>query len=68
MSLKAFHIVFITASILLALGVGGWALRQYFLEHSQGELWLGLVSVAGGCALIIYEKTMLRRLKRIDLI
>ena len=43
MSLKWFHIVFITLSMLLSLGVGVWGLFNHFVA-------LGLVSLAGSAA------------------
>ncbi len=66
MSLKAFHIVFIAASIVLALGVGYWSLQQYAQQHEAGWLWMGLGFMAAGLGLVFYGKAMLRKLRRID--
>ncbi len=68
MSLKAFHIVFVAASIVLALGIGITAFKDYAQSHETGQLWMGLVSTAAGLALIFYGKAMLHKLRRIDLI
>lgn len=69
MSLKAFHIVFIGSSFLLALFLGGWCLYEFF-AHSRrlGDLLLGLLSVAGAVGLIVYGRYFLNKLKNIDLL
>jgi len=36
MSLKAFHVIFITASSALAFGFGVWALKNYFSPEGVG--------------------------------
>ena len=61
MSLKAFHLVFVAASILLGLGVGGWGIHQYRTEGDVSLLVLGLVFLAMGIVLIIYGKRMLKK-------
>ncbi len=68
MSLKAFHIVFIGASTLLAFGVSAWCFRQYFEDHKAGDLILAQICLVSGIALVIYGKKMLRKLKGFDLI
>jgi hypothetical protein len=68
MSLKAFHIVFITASTLLAFGFSAWSLVNY----SDGGEWLqlvyGLGSAAAGVGLIVYGRYVLKKLKDISLL
>jgi hypothetical protein len=65
MSLKAFHLVFITASCALAFGCGVWALKDYFSPDGvTSDLVFGLVSFAIGVALIIYERYFLKKLKK----
>ena len=62
MSLKAFHLVFITAAIVLAFGFGAWLLKGYF--SPEGRVWnlvFGLVSVALGAGLIVYERDFLKK-------
>ena len=66
MSLKAFHIVFVTASILLAFGFGAWSLLNYKDEGSTLDLVFGISSVTAGIALIAYGKAILRKLKNIS--
>jgi hypothetical protein len=66
MSLKAFHIVFIVASILLAFGFSAWGFVQYADSHRATELVYGISSAAIGLGLIWYGKYVLRKLKHIS--
>lgn len=63
MSLKAFHLVFVTVSAILCLGFGAWAIVDYRRGGSIGSLWWGLGSLAGTVALIVYGRWFLRKLK-----
>ena len=67
MSLKAFHIFFIAASIALAFGCGVWAVKNYLLLTARGWIWFSawLVLVPGS-ALIVYERYFLKKLKNIS--
>lgn len=67
MSLKAFHLVFIASSILLAFGIGGWSLWQYSHDHDRTlNLVFGVVSVLTGMALGVYGRYFLKKLKHIS--
>ena len=67
MSLKAFHIVFITASTLLAIGFGGWSFRQYLSpEGAQSDLLYAVGSGLAAVALLVYGKYFLKKLKNIS--
>jgi hypothetical protein len=67
MSLKAFHLVFITAATALAMGCGVWGLREFFSDRGQAwDLIFGLGSLAIGVALIFYERYFLKKLKRVS--
>jgi len=66
-SLKAFHIVFIVASTLLAFGFGAWCLRNYFSDgHGGVDLVLGSLALISGVALIVYGRYFLRKLRHIS--
>jgi hypothetical protein len=67
MSLKAFHVVFITASSVLAFGFGVWELKDA-LSGDGGAISaiLGLASLAVGVGLIFYERYFLKKLKNIS--
>jgi hypothetical protein len=67
MSLKAFHIVFITAACLLAFGCGIWGLKNYFAPDGRIlDLLFGLGSLAAGVGLIFYERYVLKKLKKVS--
>ena len=66
MSLKAFHIVFVGASVLLAFGFGAWSLAQYSSGGGTQELVYGIGSLLAGFGLIAYGRVMLRKLRHIS--
>ena len=67
MSLKAFHLIFIVASILLAFGFATWSLMDYYSAHGvAGDLTRGLCSLAAGLALVVYEVYFLRKFKNVS--
>jgi uncharacterized membrane protein len=57
MSLKTFHIFFISVAVLLCLGFGAWCLQQ------PGYTGAGIGSFAVAVALVVYEVMFLRRFK-----
>ena len=67
MSLKAFHLIFITASCALALGCAVWALKDFSSpEGRASDLVFGLGSLAAGIGLILYERYFLKKLKNVS--
>ena len=66
MSLKAFHIVFVAASIVLALMFGVWSLMSYFEGGPVRDLIFGIGSLVVGVGLVFYGKYVLRKLKDIS--
>ena len=66
MSLKAFHVVFVTASVLMAFGVAVWEV----LAFQQGGRWSDLALAAGasvaGAGLLVYGRYFLKKLKVIS--
>ena len=66
MSLKAFHIIFVIASTLLAFGFGAWELQNYFAFGEKQSLVLGVASLVAGIALLWYGKIVLKKLKHIS--
>ncbi len=61
MSLKAFHVVFITASVLLAFFFAAWCLG---LGEQDGIGWraTGIASAVTGLGLVVYEAWFLRKM------
>ncbi len=66
MSLKAFHLVFVTASVLLMLGVAGWCVSQYRDGAGTIQLVWATLSVACAAALVVYGRIFLKKLKHIS--
>lgn len=66
MSLKAFHLVFITCSILLAFGFGGWLLKAFVQSGGWWPLAAGIASFAVGVGLVVYERYFLRKTRHIS--
>ncbi|HZR16278.1 MAG TPA: hypothetical protein VFE51_03040 [Verrucomicrobiae bacterium] len=64
MSLKAFHLIFITAASAMAFGCGIWALRNYWSPGgTAGELLAGVGSIIAAIGLIVYERYFLKKTK-----
>ena len=65
MSLKAFHIFFVTVASLLCAGFSGWALRNALAEGGAATDWVyavgGLVATV---AMVIYGVFVYKKLKR----
>jgi hypothetical protein len=66
MSLKAFHVIFITAAVLLAFGFGAWMLGVYKDSSSPGDYNLGIGSLVVGVVLVGYEIYFLRKLRKVS--
>jgi hypothetical protein len=67
MSLKAFHLVFIIASIMLAFGFGAWALMNYASPHGVAwDLVWGVAGLVVGVGLVVYEIYFLKKLKNVS--
>jgi phosphotransferase system glucose/maltose/N-acetylglucosamine-specific IIC component len=55
MSLRAFHVLFISASVLLALGLGWWCLPEHKVAAG--------VAAAVAVLLVGYESWFLRKMR-----
>ena len=62
MSLKAFHIAFITVSTLLTFGMGAWAFFE--VDGAMRFVWL-LAALLVGALLIIYGMRFLKKMKHL---
>ena len=63
MSLKSFHIVFVSVSILLTIGFGLWAVRDYQAAGDRTSLYMGIGSFLVTILLAIYGVWFLKKLK-----
>ena len=59
MSLKAFHLIFVTLLTSLAFGFAAWA-------FNAGDPWLGASGIGAGILVIIYGIYFLKKLKKIS--
>ena len=68
MSLKAVHLLFITASTLLSFGFAAWALWSYSNEEPRNavNLIMGTVSAVLGVGLVVYGRYFLKKLKDVS--
>ncbi len=63
MSLRIFHIIFITVSIALSLFVAIWGVREFMATRNGSALALAIVFFAGGVALVFYAGRAFRKLR-----
>ena len=68
MSLKGFHIVFITFSTALAFVLGIWCIRVNLAEGAPVYLAGAIGSFAAAVALIVYGVWFYRKMKRLRII
>jgi hypothetical protein len=65
MSLRAFHLVFIVLSALLAVFLAAWATEQYSARHEVGYALAGLVSLVVAGGLSAYATAFWRKTKHL---
>ena len=68
MSLKGFHIVFITFSTLLALGGFGLCIRMNQLAGGSGYLVGAVICLVAALALVVYGVWFYKKMKRLRII
>jgi uncharacterized YccA/Bax inhibitor family protein len=68
MSLKAFHIVFIIFSTLLALGVGAWCVWVDLVEGAPIYLAGAIAAFVAALGLVVYGVWFYRKMKRLRII
>ena len=65
MSLRAFHLLFIAVSVVLAAFFAAWATHQYRVQHDIAYALAGLGSVGVAAALIVYGAAFQRKTKHL---
>jgi uncharacterized PurR-regulated membrane protein YhhQ (DUF165 family) len=65
MSLRAFHIIFVVATIVLSLYVALWGIREFSQERNFGALTLGLIFLATAVGLVFYGKKAAAKFKEL---
>jgi predicted Co/Zn/Cd cation transporter (cation efflux family) len=65
MSLKAFHLLFIILSVVLAAFVAAWAVGQYRLEHQATYLVTAVLALAASGSLVWYASLFRRKTRNL---
>jgi hypothetical protein len=65
MSLRIFHIVFVTASVLLCAWVTVWALQEYWRGRNVAWIGMAVLFLLCGAALVVYGRKVFRKLKEL---
>jgi hypothetical protein len=65
MSLRAFHLLFIALSVVLAAFLAAWAAGQYRVDHQAGYAVAAVLSLASAAALAIYATSFRRRTRNL---
>ena len=63
MSLRAFHVLFISISIVLAAFVAAWSAREYQTVHQTAYLLGGVGALLSAAGLAMYANAFLRKTK-----
>lgn len=63
MSLRAFHLLFIALSVVLAAFVAAWATGQYRLEHETVYAVTGVAALVTSGTLVVYGAAFQRKTK-----
>ncbi|HEY6842678.1 MAG TPA: hypothetical protein VI391_00790 [Thermoanaerobaculia bacterium] len=65
MSLRIFHVVFVTVSIALSIFVAIWGVHEYVVSRSNGALALSAVFIACGVILVWYANRVFKKLREL---
>lgn len=65
MSLRAFHLLFITLSVVLTAFFAAWAIGQYWTGHGTSYAAAGVTSLAAGAALAVYGAAFRRKTRNL---
>ena len=66
MSLKAFHVLFISLSIVLSFGVAGWGVQSYVSDSNSVGILVGIFFILTGIGLGFYEMKFIRKFKHVS--
>jgi len=65
MSLRAFHLFFITLSVVLTAFFAAWAAGQYQRTHELGYVMTAVASLTSGIGLVIYGAAFQRKTRKL---
>ena len=63
--LRAFHLLFIGMSVMLAAFSAAWAVGQYRAQHQPVFIVAAVLSIAGACALAAYGTAFRRKTRNL---
>jgi hypothetical protein len=63
MSLKTFHLLFVTASSALAFAFGAWGIDAYASRGETGALTMAVLAFLFGAGLVVYGIRVRSKLK-----
>ncbi len=66
MSLKALHLVFVTASVALTVWLSIWFLQTWSDSRERTDLVLGIGSALSAMVLLVYGRLVYKKLKNIS--
>ncbi len=66
MSLRAFHLFFIAASVMLAAFVAAWAGQQYQTAHAVIYAVTAIGALASGAGLAVYGAAFQKKTRRLS--
>ena len=65
MSLRAFHLLFIALSVVLAAFFAAWAVGEYRSAHDLSYALVGVMSLASGAGLAAYGAAFRRKTRHL---
>lgn len=66
LSLRSFHLFFISASIVLSAAVAGWGVRSWLDTRAVGDLVLGIFFLVVGILLALYGLKVRKKLRDLE--
>ena len=66
MSLRAFHLVFIAVSVILAAFMAAWAAGEYRTAHEAGYIATAIGSLASAVLLAVYGAKFQRKTRKLQ--
>jgi hypothetical protein len=66
MSLRIFHIVFISVSVALTLYLTVWGVHEFMVARSSLGITMAVVGLVGGASLVWYGKRVFHKLKELS--
>jgi hypothetical protein len=64
-SLKAFHMVFVACSVVLAILLGLWGVLAFSESRDTGSLVVAVVGWLAAAILLVYGRLFIRKMRRI---